>query len=658
MVEKTKKLIRIDLNQFKLHLYLKSDAELTLHFDSPSRKFYLSVIGLAVHEMKKRGKITSISLQANLDILTLLNKTVGASAGSSKKEFLLPRVYRKWKDALPDLENAPLFKVVGRKKRYEDSIDKIYGFSEGEKDSWANLFEYKGSHENVRLRFSIDRLGASLDDVIIVYGDNPELANEDAWEDFVAFLKGKLEDKSRSMHANGEQKEPILPKFSQRRWLRLIPSRWMWPVLSALIGLVLVVVAFAVWKTHLFAPKVEVASVEKMAFPLPDKPSIAVLPFLNMSDDPKQDYFSDGLTEEIITGLSKFPHIFVISRSSMFTYKGKDVKVQKVSEELGVQYVLEGSVRKFENRVKITAQLIDAIKGHHLWAERYDRELKNIFALQDEITLNILRSLRFQLTEGEKDSLRGKYTNNLQAYLKALEGSGHLREFNIGDSLRCFEEARTIDPQFAGAYALEALSHLFNVWYGPSSTHVESIIKAIENAKKCAEIDDELAYCNMALALTHLYNREFIDAMSEAKRAVERLPNSSDAATCLAQSLIADGRYEEALREIERAIRLDPSSPIALTILGLTYFKLGRTEEAISICKKAVALSSRFLPAHKVMILVYNSEGRKDEVRSVVNDILKIRPGFSAKDFRMMFWNITAVEVDTILNGLLKDGLN
>jgi DNA-binding FrmR family transcriptional regulator len=166
--------------------------------------------------------------------------------------------------------------------------------------------------------------------------------------------------------------------------------------------------------------------------------------------------------------------------------------------------VLEGSVRKFENRVKITAQLIDAIKGHHLWAERYDRELKDIFALQDEITLNILRSLRFQLTEGEKASLRGKYTNNLQAYLKALEGSGHLREFNIDDSLRCFEEARMLDPQFAVAYAGEALSHLFNVWYGPSSTHVESIIKAIENAKKCSELDGELAYCNMVLGLNRM----------------------------------------------------------------------------------------------------------------------------------------------------------
>jgi adenylate cyclase len=501
-------------------------------------------------------------------------------------------------------------------------------------------------------------LGASLDDVIIVYGENPELVNEGAWAKFIAHLKEELEGKSKPAHADEELEEPVLPIFSHKMWLRKIPSDWRLPSISILIGLIVALAVFAIWKTNIFAPKVEVASVEKMAYPLPDKPSIAVLPFLNMSDDPKQDYFSDGLTEEIITGLSKFPHIFVISRSSMFTYKGKNVKVQQVSEELGVQYVLEGSVQKFENRVKITVQLIDTIKGHHLWADRYDRELKDIFALQDEITLDILRSLRFQLTEEEKDSLRGKYTDNLQAYLKALEGSGHLREFNINHSLRCFEEARTLDPQFAVAYALEALSHLFNVWYGPRSTHVESIVKAFENARKCADIDDELAYCNIVLGLAHLYNREFIDAISEAKLAVERWPNSSVAATCLAQTLISNGMYKEALGEIERAIRLDPSSPIALTILGLTYLNMGRNEEAISTCEKVIDSSPRFLPALKVLVLAYSSEGRKDKVRLAVNKILKIRPGFSVKDFQMMFHRKTAAEVDKILNGVLKESVN
>ena len=186
-----KQSIRIDLSQFKLHITLKPKTELTLHFDSPSRRFYLSVIALVVNEMKRLGKITSIPLENYTDQLILLNETIGGSAGSSEKENLIPRIYRKWKDALPDLENAPLFKVVGRKKEHEDETGKIYRFSEAEKDLWANLFEYKGSEEHVRLRFSIDKLGAGLDDIAIVYEDS---LDAEAWERFISSLEIKPEN--------------------------------------------------------------------------------------------------------------------------------------------------------------------------------------------------------------------------------------------------------------------------------------------------------------------------------------------------------------------------------------------------------------------------------------------------------------------------------
>jgi len=195
--------------------------------------------------------------------------------------------------------------------------------------------------------------------------------------------------------------------------------------LSGLL-LALVLAAVAVWQFALrpSPPRIEKASKERMAFPLPDKPSIAVLPFANMSDDPKQEFFSDGITEEIITALSKVPRLFVIARNSTFTYKGKPVKVKQVSEELGVRYVLEGSVRKTGDKVRITAQLIDATTANHLWAERYDRDLKDIFALQDEITLKIIEALRVKLTEGEQARVIGKSTGNLNAYLKTLQARG------------------------------------------------------------------------------------------------------------------------------------------------------------------------------------------------------------------------------------------
>src|SRR4030043_1887802 len=212
MDKKTNRVVRVDLNEFKLHIRLKNKTALTFHFNSPSRMFYLSVIALVVNEMKRLGKITSTPLGPHLDLLALLNETVGGSAGSSDKENLLPRIYKKWKDALPDLENAPLFKLLGRKKGYDvEGTGKAYHFTEEEKDSWANLFEYKGSEENVRLRFSIDRLGLNLNEIDIIY---EEYLNEEAWERFISDLKQES----------------------------------------------------------------NVTSVKKMAYPLPDKPSIAVLP--------------------------------------------------------------------------------------------------------------------------------------------------------------------------------------------------------------------------------------------------------------------------------------------------------------------------------------------------------------------------------------------
>jgi hypothetical protein len=316
MVEERRHLIKIDLNQFKLHIHLKHKIELTLHFHSPSRKFYLSMIAFVVNEMKKLGRIISIPLEKHSDLLALLNETVGGSAGSSDKENLLPRIYRKWKDVLPDLEGASLFKVLGRKKEYEDGVGKTYRFTEEEKDSWANLFEYSGSQENVRIRFSIDKMGAGLDDIAIIYED---YLNEDAWERFVSSLKQRVDDKPKPEQVSPlliETKTPVPPPG---KWKITWPSRYRWAALVAVIGVVGVAVTLAIWKAYFYSPPDKTASVKKMAFPLPDKPSIAVLPFTNMSEDTKQEYFADGITEEIITALSKVPKMFVIARSSTFT---------------------------------------------------------------------------------------------------------------------------------------------------------------------------------------------------------------------------------------------------------------------------------------------------------------------------------------------------
>jgi len=203
--------IRIDLNQFKLHIDLKKRIELTLHFNSPSRRFYLSVIFFLVNEMKRQGKTTSIPLEGNYDLLVLLNDTVGGSAGSSEKENLLPRIYRKWKDALPNLEEAPLFKVLGRQKKYDEAGGMAYPFTDDEKDNWANLFEYTGSEDKVRLKFAIDKIGARLDDVAIIYEDS---VNGDAWDRFLLSLKKKDEKPPEAKPVQEHVQQPVSPPLA------------------------------------------------------------------------------------------------------------------------------------------------------------------------------------------------------------------------------------------------------------------------------------------------------------------------------------------------------------------------------------------------------------------------------------------------------------
>jgi adenylate cyclase len=429
--------------------------------------------------------------------------------------------------------------------------------------------------------------------------------------------------------------------------------------IAAIVVLVVVAAGLVSWNIYLQqSKKVEPASIEKMAFPLPDKPSIAVLPFANMSEDPKQEYFSDGITEEIITALSKTPKMLVIARNSTFSYKGKAVKIKQVAEELGVRYVLEGSVRKAEGKVRITAQLIDAKTGHHLWAERYDRDLKDIFAIQDEITMKILTALRIQLTDGEYARILEKHTNNLQAYLKILEGSGYFDEDKYSEAMKSFEEALSLDPQSAITHGWLSWSHLMNVWFGPSSTRKQSLKKAFEFAEKCMALDDTHGGCHGALSQAYLMKRDYDKAISEGKKAVELDPNTSNWAIPYGWALRSVGRYEDALFEYERALRLNPLDP-ASALYGrcVTYNMMRRHEEAIETCKKVIELSPRSLPSYINLAVAYSELEQMDEAREAADKVLKMNPNFSVVSLEKTLPYKNKADRDLFVNGLRKAGL-
>jgi len=654
MIESSRPSIQIDLNEFKLHLYLKSRTHLTLHFDSPSRRFYLSVVALVVNEMKRSGKIRPIPLQEHLDLLALLNETIGGAAGSSDKENLLHRIYRKWKDALPNLEEAPLFKVLGRKKEEGDgAIGKIYSFTDVEKDGWANLFEYAGSEENVRLKFAIDKIGVGLNETSIIFRDSQ---NGEAWDQFIASLEKERKEESEPVKEKIVP-EPLVvpPSPPQKRKISWL-SGYRWVVLAVVIG----IVAVAVWKIYLSPAPIEVASVDRMQDPLPDRPSIAVLPFTNLSGDPKQEFLGDGITESIITSLSKLPWLFVIARQSTLIYKGKHVNTKQVSDELGVRYVLEGSVQRSADRVRITAQLIDALKGHHLWAERYDRGVKDIFALQDEITMKILTELRVTLTDGEAARIYIRGTNNLEAYLKVLEGDGYMRSYNkeanaVG--IRLYREAIDLDPGYAMPYIRLSRAYTAEVYYRPGESPEEKLSKAVRSAEKAIELDSSLAEGHAALSYALLTMRQHDKAIEVAERAVSLNANSATALFTLAQCMHFAGRWEEGLPLLRQAIRLNPFVPIYYSYFATACRETGRYEEGINALKKSLTFAPNDLFAHINLVALYMYAGREDEARAAVAEIKRIAPNFSLTRYRKAQPWKESVDTSRVFEAMEKAGL-
>jgi len=400
---------------------------------------------------------------------------------------------------------------------------------------------------------------------------------------------------------------------------------------------------------------------ETPPLPLPDKPSIAVLPFVNMSDDPKQEYFSDGMTEEIITALSKTPKLFVIARNSTFTYKGKPVKVQQVGRELGVRYVLEGSVRKAGDRVRITAQLVDARTGHHLWAERYDRELKDIFVVQDDISMKIITALQVELTEGEQAHLSAKRTDNLDAYLKYVEGREHLFRFNRDDNLLArqrAEEAMALDPEYSSAYVLLGKTHILDVFFNWSKSPRESLARAFELAQKPLAMDDTLHGPHIILGTAYLLKRQHDKAIEECERAVLLAPNSADAIYTLGLILRFAGRAKEAISMYERAIRLNPMPPASYFYqLALSYTFIGEFEKAVAICKKALPKNPDDLVGRVTLATAYCSLGREEEARAEAAEVLRIHPKFTVEYASKTWPYKNQADRDLVINALRKAGL-
>ncbi len=419
---------------------------------------------------------------------------------------------------------------------------------------------------------------------------------------------------------------------------RLGPRRWQWVALAAVAILVIGAGVFAIWNFYFRPSPMEPASIERMVFPLPDKPSIAVLPFTNLSGDPEQDYFSDGLSDQIITALSKVPDLLVIARNSSFSYKGKSVKVQKVAEDLGVRYVLEGSVQRAADRIRITAQLIDATTGHHLWAERYDRALKDIFVIQDGIAMEIMAALQIKLTAGAVwADLKYSGTKHLEAYEKFLKARHHLyrrtkEDVRLGQQF--VKEAIDIDSEYAAAYRMMGFLYLDEVWFGMTKSPAKSIEKAEQMAQKAISLKGYQAPDYSLLSCINLLRKDFDNAIEYGEKAVELAPNNASAHFVLGMALRYGGKYKEAISKFEKAIRLDPITPInRLNNLGWAYLLAKEYESAILMFNEAIQRNPDYLFAYMGLSAAYNLSGDIEKSHWAAENVLRINPKFSLADY-------------------------
>jgi adenylate cyclase len=434
-----------------------------------------------------------------------------------------------------------------------------------------------------------------------------------------------------------------------------------------IIGLAIILLvaagAAALWRFTLSpaGPVAEKAYQQQMALSLPDKPSIAVLPFNNLSGDPAQEYFSDGITEEIITALSKVPQFFVVARNSTFTYKGKPVKVQQVGRELGVRYVLEGSVQKAGDKVRINAQLIDGLTGNHLWAERYDRNLQDLFAIQDEITKKIITAMQVKLTEGEQVRAAARRTHNLEAYLKYLQARDLINRGNpqsIALAEQLAEEAITLDPNYSSAYYILARVALSQFWAKTGKSPQDSLKKSIKLLQKSITLDDTNAEAHSLLGWIFSITGQHDKAVAEGEKAVALDPNSADAHMYFGKILTFADRDKESIAELQTAIRLNPIPPTSyLYSLGISYILTGQYDEAITWCEKAVCREPNAWTSRLFLAAAYSLAGRDDKARIEAAEVLRINPKFSLEKFAQSVTYKDQADKERLIGALRQAGL-
>ena len=622
--------IQCDLAEYKITLQFHGrNSPLVVHFDTPSRRFYFSVIALIITEMKKQGRPGFVHIHRHQDILTRLDRSLSGKNASKHVEGMWAKINMAWRHRLPDLESAALFRVLDRDliAPYEKGGKYRYQCSEAECDAWASLFGYNENNK-WRFRFPADSAVIGLNDISITLGN---LRDNSAWEEFIHRLSIKPEaDETLKEEGYIATAEPSSKYGSSRARDRKVK----WGVAAIVVTAIIAAIG---WRLTLYKTLIPAESVDlsNAVYPLGDKPSLAVLPFDNLTGDPQQEYFSDGIADQLITSLSQGPYLYVTARTSSFTFKGKPLPAQEIAAKLGVQYLIEGSVQRDKDRVRINVQLIDGRNGNHIWSKSYDHDFSDLFALQDEISMAVMAALNVQITGYTAGALKHSRPNNLKAYEHYLRGLyyhlGRRRE-HVQTARQFFEEAIRIDPNYGRAYTWLANTHLDEIELRLTTQREQVMEKAEEAVRKALAADPDYPPYGTLSRINRL-KKDMEKAILYARKGVQQGPTDSGQHYMLCIALHLGAKFDEAVDACETALRLAPFRPVNYVMqLGWSLVGDRQYDASIPLFKEVIDRSPQSFFAYlafKGLTAAYELSDRLADAQWAAQNVMRMNPNFT-----------------------------
>jgi len=650
--------IQCDLAEYKITLQFPGrKAPLVVHFDTPSRRFYFAIIVLIITEMKKQGRPGFVHMHRHQNILTLLDKSLSGKNASEHVGGMWAKIKMAWRNRLPDLESAVLFKVLDREliSPYEKGGKYRYECSEEECDVWAGLFSYD-ENNTWRFKFAFDSVSVGLNDVSIALGN---LRDNSAWEEFINRLSIKPgTDESLVEPRDTATAEPSVEDGSSRARTRQI----MW----SLAAIVVTAIIFAIgWRLTLYKTPIPAESVDlSMAvYPLIDKPSLAVLPFENLTGDPQQEYFSDGVADQLITSLSQGPYLYVTARTSSFAFRGTPMQAQEIAAKLGVQYLIEGSVQRDKEQVRINVQLIDGRNGNHIWSGHYDRNFSDLFALQDEIAMAVMAFLNVQITGYATGSLKYSRPTSLKAYEQYLKGLYyHLgrRPEDVPRARQSFEEAIHIDPNFGRAYTWLANTYLDEIELRLTTQREQSMERAEQAIQTALSVDPDYPPYGTLSRISRL-KKDMETAIVYGRKSVQQAPNDHGRHYMLCLALLMGEEFEESIEPCKTALRLAPFRPVNY-VVNLAWALVGTTQydKSIPLFKEVIDRSPQsnyaYL-AYKGLTAAYELSDQHVDARWAAQNVMRMNPKFSLESEYKLSPNKEGSFDELIFNAYSRAGL-